>query len=130
MTEGIRERVVGLVFDDRYLTHNTGLQLDADQRPFPFADPVPHPSGPGQAGRAKHLMDLYGLSDRMVRIAPVLASDEQLTVYHTPEYLDRVAAIAASDASITQSTSGSWPMKSRAMPMRAPLSAPAFRYLV
>ncbi|MFN8592417.1 MAG: class II histone deacetylase [Thermomicrobiales bacterium] len=103
MTEGIRERVVGLVFDDRYLTHNTGLQLDADQRPFPFADPVPHPSGPGQAGRAKHLMDLYGLSDRMVRIAPVLASDEQLTVYHTPEYLDRVAAIAASDGGDTGS---------------------------
>ncbi len=89
------ERRVGLVFDDRYLTHNTGLDLGEREWPFPFADPVPHPSGPGLVGRAKHLIDLYGVSDRMTRIAPVLASDEQLLVYHTPEYLARVASLSA-----------------------------------
>jgi acetoin utilization deacetylase AcuC-like enzyme len=87
------ERVVGLVFDDRYLTHNTGLDLIGDTVPYPFAEPVAHPSSPALVGRAKHLMDLYGVSDRMRRIEPMLASDEQLTVYHTPEYIARVEAI-------------------------------------
>jgi hypothetical protein len=30
-------------------------------------------------------MDLFGIAERMHRIEPVFASDEQLTVYHTPE---------------------------------------------
>ena len=89
-----RGRTVGLVFDDRYLTHNTGIELMSDRDPYPFAEPAPHPSSPGQVGRAKHLMDLYGVSERMVRIEPALASDAQLLVYHTPEHLARVAEIA------------------------------------
>jgi acetoin utilization deacetylase AcuC-like enzyme len=95
------ERSVGLVFDDRYLTHNTGLDLIEDVVPWPFAEPVPHVSSPALVGRAKHLMDLYGVAERMRRIEPALASDEQLTVYHTPEYLDRVAAIAQTDGGDT-----------------------------
>ena len=89
------ERSVGLIFDDRYLTHNTGLDLTADRLTYPFADPVPHPSSPGQVGRAKHLMDLYGVAERMLRLAPELATDEQLTVFHTVDYLARVGAIDA-----------------------------------
>ncbi len=88
-------RRVGLVFDDRYLTHNTGLDSNDGAWAFPFADPVPHPSKPELVGRAKHLMDLYGVSDRMARLNPVVASDEQLTTYHTPEYLERVRALSA-----------------------------------
>jgi acetoin utilization deacetylase AcuC-like enzyme len=91
------ERTVGLVFDDRYLTHNTGLALTATDEHYPFAEPIPHPSSPALVGRAKHLMDLYGISERMVRLEPALAIDEQLTAFHTPEYLDRVAALAKMD---------------------------------
>jgi acetoin utilization deacetylase AcuC-like enzyme len=40
-------------------------------------------------------MDLYGVSDRMSRIAPVIATDEQLMVYHTRQHLDRVAELSA-----------------------------------
>ena len=80
-----RDRLVGLVFDDRYLTHNTGLDLIKDRSHYPFAEPVAHPSSPALVGRAKHLMDLFGIADRMRRIDPVCASDEQLTAYHTPE---------------------------------------------
>jgi acetoin utilization deacetylase AcuC-like enzyme len=89
-----RDRLVGLVFDDRYLTHNTGLDLIADRSLYPFAEPVAHPSSPALVGRAKHLMDLFGVTDRMRRIDPAFASDEQLTVYHTPEHLARVTEIA------------------------------------
>jgi acetoin utilization deacetylase AcuC-like enzyme len=96
-----RDRLVGLVFDDRYLTHNTGLDLIADRSLYPFAEPVAHPSSPVLVGRAKHLMDLFGVADRMRRIDPVFASDEQLTVYHTPEHLARVTEIAQTDGGDT-----------------------------
>lgn len=90
-----RSRRVGLVFDDRYLTHNTGLDSSDGTWVYPFADPVPHPSKPELVGRAKHIMDLYGISERMTRLTPVVASDEQLLAYHTSDYLDHVRAISA-----------------------------------
>jgi acetoin utilization deacetylase AcuC-like enzyme len=98
-----RDRLVGLVFDDRYLTHNTGLDLIKDRSHHPFAEPVAHPSNPALVGRAKHHMDLFGITDRMRRIDPVCASDEQLTAYHTPEYLARVTEIAQTDGGDTGS---------------------------
>ncbi len=96
-----RDRVVGLVFDDRYLTHDTGLALIGDRYPYPFAEPVAHPSSPALVGRAKHLMDLFGIAERMRRIEPVFATDEQLTVYHTPEHVARVTEIAQTDGGDT-----------------------------
>ncbi|MGI9252942.1 MAG: class II histone deacetylase, partial [Thermomicrobiales bacterium] len=86
---------VGLIFDDRYLAHDTGLWLVEDQKAFPFSEPVPHVSGPGLVGRPKHLMDLYGITDDMVRIDPLLATDQHLLAYHTPRHLKRVATLSA-----------------------------------
>jgi hypothetical protein len=100
-----QDRRVGLVFDDRYLTHNTGLHLIEDRFLYPFAEPVAHPSIPALVGRAKHLMDLFGSSERMARIEPVIASDEQLTVCHTPRHLARVAEIAGS---VKKPVMGEW----------------------
>ena len=88
-------RAVGLVFDDRYLSYNNGLSLINYDDPYPFATPVPHVSGPELIGRAKHLIDLSGLGERLLPIAAEPASDEQLMLYHTPAYLARVAALSA-----------------------------------
>jgi acetoin utilization deacetylase AcuC-like enzyme len=87
-------RRVGLVFDDRFLNHNTGLALVGDVDPYPFADPVPHVSSPALVGRAKHLLDLHGLTDAMVRLEPHLAGDEALLAYHYPDHLQRVADLS------------------------------------
>jgi acetoin utilization deacetylase AcuC-like enzyme len=81
---------VGLVFDDRYLTHNTGLGLIDYREPFPFAEPVAHVSGPALVGRAKHLLDLHGLTDQLDRIPAYEADDEALCAYHTRDYIARV----------------------------------------
>lgn len=89
-------RSVGLVFDDRYLAHNTGLYLVNERDLFPFATPVPHHSSPGQVGRAKHLMDLAGVTDLMLRIDPYEAADRALSTYHTAHYIRRVEKIARS----------------------------------
>lgn len=86
---------VGLVFDDRYLTYDSGLSLINYDDPYPFATPVPHVSGPELVGRAKHLIDLSGLGERLLAIAAEPATDELLTLFHTPDYLARVAELAA-----------------------------------
>jgi len=54
---------------------------------------VPHVSSPALVGRAKHLLDLHGLTDHLERIAAYDADDEALSVYHTREYLVRVAEL-------------------------------------
>ena len=95
------ERNVGLVFDDRFLTHNTGIDLIGDVTPYPFAEPIAHVSSPALVGRAKHLMDLFGVSDRMQRIAAAPASDEQLSAYHTLDFIARVTQIAQTDGGDT-----------------------------
>jgi acetoin utilization deacetylase AcuC-like enzyme len=83
----------GLVFDDRYLWHNTGLSLIQDGEQYPFADPVPHWSSPALVGRAKQLIDLYGIADRLARIQAYEADDDSLLRCHTSEYLARVRAL-------------------------------------
>ena len=85
---------IGLVFDDRYLAHNPGLYLILDQRQLPVCLTGAHYSSAEQVGRAKHLMDLAGVTDLMIRIEPYEASDEALLVFHTPDYLRRVGEIA------------------------------------
>ena len=87
------KRGVGLVFDERFLFHNTGLALIGDRSAYPFADPVPHVSSPALVGRAKQLMDLARLTDWMTRLDAVEAGDATLSAYHTPAYIAHVAEL-------------------------------------
>jgi|SRR5579884_1163887 len=82
---------VGLVFDDRYLQHNPGLlTLGETAQGLPFVDPVLHNSNHRLLMRTKHLLDLSGLGKQLTRIAPREATPDDLTVYHTPAYVERV----------------------------------------
>jgi acetoin utilization deacetylase AcuC-like enzyme len=85
---------VGLIFDDRYLYHNTGLYLINDVSSFPFPHPISHPSSPELLSRAKQLMDLAGVTDRMTHISAYEASDDALIAFHTPGYLGTVKSLA------------------------------------
>jgi acetoin utilization deacetylase AcuC-like enzyme len=89
----VTTKSVGLVFDDRYLAHDTGLSLIEDRLQYPFPKPVSHPSSPELVGRAKQLMDLAGVTDLMTRIAPYEASDQDLLRFHSKDYLDRLAKL-------------------------------------
>ena len=84
---------VGLVFDDRYLAHDTGLSLIDDRTPYPFPKPVEHPSSPELVGRAKQLIDLAGVTDLMTRIQPYEATDQDVLRFHSKDYLDRLAKL-------------------------------------
>ena len=89
-----RDRRVGLVFDDRYLAHNSGLFRIAYREEYPFPEPLPHPSSPQVASRTKQLLDLFGYTDVMQRIDAIEATDEMLLSYHTEEYLSRVTEVS------------------------------------
>jgi acetoin utilization deacetylase AcuC-like enzyme len=82
------------VYADRYLQHNPGLQLIGGQ-PVPFVEPTIHPSNYRLVMRTKQLLDLTGLSSRLRQIEPRYASVDDLTVYHTLDYIERVQALCA-----------------------------------
>lgn len=84
----------GFVYSDRYLQHNPGLQL-VGGRPAPFVEPLIHPSNYRLVMRTKQLLDLTGLSNELIALAPYPATEDDLTVYHTPEYIERVRVLCA-----------------------------------
>ena len=90
------QTLAGLVYDDRYLQHNTGLETHWETNvPYPFVEPALHMSNYRLVMRTKHLIDLTGLGKDLTRIEPYPATIEDLAVYHTEEYVERVRQICA-----------------------------------
>lgn len=84
----------GLVFDDRFLAHETGTEATVKMRDGSFdLSPEPHPSSSFITRRIKEFLDGSGLTAQMLPIAARAASEEELAVYHTRAY---IAAIRAS----------------------------------
>lgn len=86
----------GFVFDDRYLQHNPGFRAGfTSNRQVPFVDPDLHPSNHRLVMRTKHLVDLSGVNNHLMRISPRLATEDEVAAYHTNEYIERVQTICA-----------------------------------
>ncbi|MDQ6645155.1 MAG: class II histone deacetylase [Chloroflexota bacterium] len=85
----------GLVFDERFLGHDTGVQTTVKMREgsFPLA-PEPHPSSLFITQRIKQFLDGSGLTARMQLIASRAAHEDELTVYHTREYIAGIRAMS------------------------------------
>lgn len=81
----------GLIFDERYLRHDTGTQTTVRMRNGSFeTSPEAHPSSTSITRRIKEFLDGVGLTAMMRPIAARAASDDELAVYHTREYIQRV----------------------------------------
>ena len=81
----------GLVFDDRYLQHNSNpLRLPKSREPLPFVEAVDHPSNPRLVERTMRLLGPTGLQDQLKRISGQRVTEEDLLVYHTEWYLEHV----------------------------------------
>jgi acetoin utilization deacetylase AcuC-like enzyme len=94
---GSESRTTGLVFHDRYLQHNTNpYRLPDSKRPLPFVEAVDHPSNPRLVERTKKLIDYAGLGEHLVPVSPYAATVEDLLVYHTEEYVNRVRDLCES----------------------------------
>jgi acetoin utilization deacetylase AcuC-like enzyme len=73
----------GLLFDDRFQRHLT--------------TPT-HPEKPARLDAVRAGLQAAGLFDRLPRIAPRPATDEELRRVHTPEYIARLIEACAKDA--------------------------------
>ncbi|CAN5588352.1 hypothetical protein BH24CHL1_BH24CHL1_03730 [soil metagenome] len=84
----------GFIYDERYLQHDPGAWvLPGTAQTFPFSEPVLHASNYRLCQRTKQLIDVTGLSERLVHIAPRSAALEDLTVFHDAAYVERVRQI-------------------------------------
>ena len=85
---------IGLAYDDRFISYNMGPDLLFERDPYPFPEAPPHPSSPLLISRAKQLVDLYGITDRMTPLQTFEASDAHLLAVHTPGHLERVRELS------------------------------------
>src|SRR5574340_1420213 len=78
----------GLVFDERYLGHDTGVQVTVQMREGSFQlAPDPHPSSIQITRRIKQFLDGSGLTARMQALSARAATEDELAVYHTRDYI-------------------------------------------
>src|SRR5437667_6793966 len=86
-------RRTGLIFDERYLGHDAGVQTTVLMRNGSFQlEPEPHPSSVYVTQRIKQFLDGTGLTARMQSIPARAATEDELAVYHTREYIAGVRA--------------------------------------
>ena len=81
-------RRVGLVLDPVFEDHDTGPG---------------HPERKQRAARIREVLESNGLAGRCVRLAPVGATDAELTRVHDPEHVRRIEAACASGARVVDS---------------------------
>ena len=108
----------GLVFDERFLSHDTGAEASVVMRAGSFlVDPESHPSSVQITRRIKQFLDGSGLSALMRPLAVRSATEEELTAYHTRDYIAGIRAHVAGGPA-----NGSW----GAVENDTPLSAGSF----
>src|SRR5438067_4960776 len=109
----------GLVFDERYLRHDSGTESTVTMRNGSFTlAPEPHPSAVYITERIKQFLDGSGLTAQMQPIAARAATEDELAVYHTREYIADVRALAQSAGAMK----GPW----EAVEFDTPISAGSF----
>jgi acetoin utilization deacetylase AcuC-like enzyme len=86
-------RRTGLVFDQRFLQHETGT-IETLAVPGESAA-VAHPSAVAITRRIKEHLDVSGLTSQMEAIPARPATDDELAAYHNREYIAALEAYAA-----------------------------------
>lgn len=78
----------GLVYDPRFLAHDTGVETTVRMRGGSFElSEQPHPSSASITQRTKEFLDGVGLTARLYSIPTRVATEEELTMYHTIDYI-------------------------------------------
>ena len=89
-------RRTGLVTHERYFWHDPGPSAGS-RRPDGVVLQVDEPADKPEAKRRLlGLLEATGYADRLVRLAPRMATDDELERLHTPAYIARVRALDAS----------------------------------
>lgn len=86
----------GLVFDARFLAHDTGVESVVKTQYGSFSvSPEPHPSSSFIIQRIKEFLDGSYLSQHMLPIAARPATADELATYHTRAYIAGIQECAA-----------------------------------
>ena len=96
--EGIKTMATvhtGFVFNERYLAHDTGTEALVQMRDGSFElSPEPHPSSVMITRRIKEFLDGSGLTARMMPIEARAASEDEIALYHTRDYIAGMRALS------------------------------------
>ena len=84
----------GWVWHERYAWHDARGLIDTLDREALF-EPEPSLESGNAKRRLRNLIDASGMLAELVEIVPRAASDDELTLVHTPEYVDRIRAQSA-----------------------------------
>lgn len=84
----------GFVCHEKYMWHDTGhagIFIPA----VGHVQPSEHAESPESKRRIRNLMEVTGLLEKLVQIVPRPATRDEVLRYHTPDYIDRLAALSA-----------------------------------
>ena len=84
----------GLVAHERYFWHDAGNGAGFAAS-NPYAQPDHHPESPESKRRLLALVEVSGLGERLIRVAPRAAEIDELRNFHTERYIDEVRRLSA-----------------------------------
>ena len=84
----------GFVWHETYMWHDTGSGV-AFLEPGGFLQPDEHVESPESKRRFRNLLEVSGLLEELVAVAPRPASRLELERVHSPDHVERVAALSA-----------------------------------
>lgn len=84
----------GFVWHELYMWHDTGRYAGILPSGDGVLEPGEHAENPATKRRLKNLLDVAGLTHRLVAIDPREAIDDELTLVHTREYVAAVRAMS------------------------------------
>jgi len=84
----------GLVYDGRYLEHDTGFAVvSATVAPDSVWEPQPHAASPHLVGRAARLIHRSGLGRQLEEIPARAATVEEIARVHTPAHIEHIRQV-------------------------------------
>lgn len=83
----------GFVWHELYMWHHTGSGAGPNSADG-MIEPGQHGESPASKRRLKNLLEVSGLYDYLVQIKPRTATPEELTRFHDPAYVERIAEMS------------------------------------
>jgi acetoin utilization deacetylase AcuC-like enzyme len=80
----------GFIFSERYLWHETGSWSETS----PWLEPSGPPEGPEPKRRIRNLLEVTGLLDKLLAVAPRQATRAEVERFHHPAYVDRIVELS------------------------------------
>ena len=78
----------GFLWHEKYMWHDTGSGAAVN------IEPGEHFENPETTRRMKNLLDVSGLTDKLTRLDPRMATEDELRRFHTEDYINRIKELS------------------------------------